>query len=369
MTDLPVRAAEGGPLSLEEMAALIALEEEKACQQLYQAAYAVKSRYVGRQVYLRGLIEYANICARNCLYCGIRRDNRKIRRFTLSLEEILQAAGLAHLYGYGSVVLQGGERSDAGAVDFIEEAVGRIHGQYPDLGITLSCGEQDISVYRRWKAAGAARYLLRIETSSRELFYRIHPAENDFDARLQALKDLRTAGYQVGSGVMIGLPGQTALDLARDVMFFRDMDLDMIGMGPWIPQHDAPLADETPETPEKAARRFQLGLNMIAVVRLVLKDVNIAAATALQALRPADGRELGLLAGANVIMPNVGDVVHREDYQLYDGKPDLDENAENIRQALNDSVARIGESIATFVPGTPRHYLERTENRPSLSEL
>ena len=353
MTGLIARAEKGEKLSTEDLARLIALENENDCRDLYAAAYRVKSALIGKKVFLRGLIEYSNICTRNCLYCGIRRGNSKIRRFQLSIDEILSAAALSHSYGYGSVVLQGGERSDKQAVDFITEIVKKIHQKHPDLGITLSCGEQPLDVFMRWKEAGADRYLLRIESSNRELFYKIHPAENDFDARLQALKDLRTAGFQVGTGVMIGLPGQTVQHLAGDIEFFRDLDVDMIGMGPWLPQQDAPLADDTPETAAKAARRFQLGLNMIAAVRLTLRDVNIAATTALQALRPADGREQGLLAGANVIMPNVGNIEHREDYQLYDGKPDLDENAENIRRALDLSVAKIGETIAYNVPGTP----------------
>ena len=359
MNELLQRAVSGEQFSPEEMAALIALSDEADCRRLYAAAYDVKKQYVGQKVYLRGLIEYANICTRNCLYCGIRRDNHTIKRFELTLEEILSAAAFANDCGYGSVVLQGGERSDKKAVDFITRIIEAIRQKFPYLGLTLSCGEQPLEVFQRWKKAGADRYLLRIESSSREIFSRIHPAENNFDSRVQSLKDLRTAGFQVGTGVMIGLPGQTPWDLAKDIEFFRRLDVDMIGMGPWLPQHEAPLADTTPETPEKAARRFQLGLNMIAVVRLALKDVNIAATTALQALRPADGRELGLLAGANVIMPNVGAVEHRKDYQLYDGKPDLDENAESIRKALDLSVAKIGESIAYNEPGTPRHFLKR----------
>ena len=359
MTELIARAEKGETLSVEELARLIALENEEDCRRLYASAYRVKENLIGKKVFLRGLIEYSNICTRNCLYCGIRRANSKIKRFQLTVEEILSAAALAHSYGYGSIVLQGGERSDLQAVDFITEIVKKIRLQFPELGITLSCGEQPLEVFERWKTAGADRYLLRIESSNRELFYKIHPPENDFDARLQSLLDLRTAGFQVGTGVMIGLPEQTPLDLANDIAFFKKLDVDMIGMGPWLPQQEAPLADDSPETPAKAARRFQLGLNMIASVRLTLRDVNIAATTALQALRPADGRELGLLAGANVIMPNVGEVEHRSDYQLYDGKPDLDENAENIRRALDLSVAKIGETIAYNVPGTPLHFLAR----------
>ena len=359
MKELIRQLEDGNALSAGDLARLIALTDAEACRELREAAYRVKCRTVGKKVYLRGLIEYSNICTRNCLYCGIRRDNTSVRRFVLSETEILAGCQLAHDYGYGSVVIQGGERSDRQGTDFICGIVGRIRERFPQLGITLSCGEQSIDVYRQWKQAGADRYLLRIESSNETLFKQIHPQENNYHSRIQALHDLRTAGFQVGTGVMIGLPGQTAMHLAEDVLFFRKMDVDMIGMGPWLPQQEAPLHDVVPETPERAEQRFDLALNMVAVVRLMLPDVNIASTTALQAIRPADGRERGLLAGANVIMPNVCGTEHRRDYQLYDGKPGMDENALEIRRALDRSISSIGESIAYNVQGTPLHYTRR----------
>jgi biotin synthase len=216
-----------------------------------------------------------------------------------------------------------------------------------ELGITLSLGEQTEDVYRAWFDAGAHRYLLRVETTNRELYRALHPVTHDFDARIECLQRLRRVGYQVGTGVMIGLPGQTTEDLANDIAFFRDHDIDMIGMGPYVLHSDTPLADVLdsidPET------QLELGLKMIAVTRLVLRDVNIAATTALQALNPV-GREMGLQAGANIIMPNLTDTQYRESYQLYEGKPCMDEDSSMCRGCLQRRVAGIGETI-----GLPRH--------------
>ena len=225
--------------------------------------------------------------------------------------------------------------------------MGKISALAPGFGITLSCGEESLDTYRRWREAGATRYLLRIESSSEKIFNAIHPAEALFSERKAALKRLQQAGFQTGSGVMIGLPGQTLKDLAADIAFFRDMDLEMIGMGPYLPQTDTPLGQQYPDSGNMAEQRLQLSLRMIAVTRLVLRDVNIAATTALQTIDPAQGRERGILAGANVIMPNVGDVAFRRDYQLYNGKPSLDENSLSIRENLIRSLAAIGEATST----------------------
>jgi biotin synthase len=257
------------------------------------------------------------------------------------------------------VVLQSGERSDPEFVDMVEEILLRIRELPVELGITLSCGEETLETYRRWRRAGATRYLLRIESSNETLFRAIHPADAVYSERKAALQRLRDADFQTGSGVMIGLPGQTAGDLAADVDFFRQMDLDMIGMGPFLPQEDTPLGQQFPDAPGDAQRRLELSLLMIAVTRLVLRDVNIAATTALQAIDPAKGRERGILAGANVIMPNVGDVSRRKDYQLYNGKPSLDENSSVIREKLTASLAEIGEKPRFNEPGDPLHYHKR----------
>lgn len=354
------KVSSGGYPDVRDIAVLLNAgsgDEEKA---LFEAAYAVKCQLCGKFVNLRGLIEFSNICTRDCFYCGIRKSNPKPCRYTMDVDEIVASAALAGEFGYGSVVLQSGERSDAAFADMVEEIVCRIRELPWNLGITLSCGEETLETYQRWRKAGATRYLLRIESASEKIFRAIHPEESSFFERKAALERLKAADYQTGSGVMIGLPGQSVEDLAHDVDFFRQMDLDMIGMGPFIPQEDTPLGKAFPDSGNAAQRRLELALRMIAVTRLVLKDVNIAATTALQTIDPAMGRERGILAGANVIMPNVGDVSHRRDYQLYNGKPSLDENSENIRQQLIDSLARIGETPRFNESGDPLHYFKRT---------
>lgn len=336
-----VRLGEG--VSSEDLVVLLGAVNPAEIQALHQAAYAVKVREVGKVVYFRGLIELGNLCVRDCVYCGIRWDNTKIPRFTLTVPEIVRAAELAHQFGYGSLVLQGGEREDPDHTDFIADALEQIHAATGGaLGITLSLGEQTREVYRRWREAGAHRYLLRIETTDHNLYAELHPDRTDWEARRHCLDVLREEGYQVGTGVMIGLPDQSLEQMARDLLFFREQDVDMIGMGPYIPHDDTPLGHHFEGF--DAHRQLRLGLNMIAGARLLLPDANIAATTALQALDP-QGREQGLLAGANVMMPNVTDTRHRASYQLYNGKPGLQENAPDTRRNLEASIAALGETV------------------------
>ena len=354
------RAYRGEYLNTAEIALLLDVPDEAAERELFEAAYLVKCEICGKLVNLRGLIEFSNFCTRDCFYCGIRKSNNKVSRYCMSMDEIVESAARAMEFGYGSVVLQSGERSDGEFVAFVEEVLHRISALPEAPGITLSCGEESLETYQRWRAAGARRYLLRIESSNERIFNTIHPPEAVFAERKAALERLKEAGFQTGSGVMIGLPGQTVKDLAADIDFFRQMDLDMIGMGPFLPQEDTPLGRQYPDSGDMARRRLQLSLRMIAVTRLVLRDVNIAATTALQAIDPAAGRERGILAGANVIMPNVGDVSRRKDYQLYNGKPALDENSRNIREALIRSLAAIGEKPRFHEAGDPLHFFKRT---------
>lgn len=357
------KAESGAALSVPELALLLTEPGAEAAAALAAAADRVKRACCGDWVNLRGLIEFSNVCERDCLYCGIRRGTVGLKRYRMSENDIVRAAELSGEFGYGSVVLQSGERSDPEFVDFVTGVLKRIAALPYRLGITLSCGEQTLETYLRWREAGATRYLLRIETSDRELFHRIHPPSWRFDDRVAALARLKEADYQVGTGVMIGLPGQTAEHLAADVRFFRGIDADMIGMGPYLPQKDTPLGKAFPDSPGAAETRLELALRMISVTRLVLRDVNIAAATALQAISPADGRERGILAGANVIMPNVGDPAYRRNYQLYNGKPDLDENAPAVREKLLASLAAVGARPRFNEPGDPLHYAARTGKR------
>jgi biotin synthase len=348
--------AKAGALGRRELAKLLAWPD---AQELFAAAYAVKVREVGKTVSFRGLVECGNVCEKDCLYCGIRKGNAKVRRYTMFGDEIVHEAEWSFRAGYGSLVIQSGEIASEAHTAFIEDVLKRIHDIAGDgFGITLSLGEQTEETYRRWREAGAHRYLLRIETSNPELYAKLHPANHSWERRRDCLRALRRCGYQVGSGVMAGLPGQPLDDLAADIEFFAAEDLDMIGMGPYIPHPDTPLGRDIGWTPEDKAKRLELGLRMIAVTRLHLHDVNIAAATALQALDP-EGREKGLLAGANVVMPNVTDAAYRKDYQLYAGKPCLDENSTLCRGCLERRIAAIGETVNWNARGDSPHWGKR----------
>ncbi len=347
-------------LDQPDLELLLSLDDPADLRRLYEAAYHVKVRELGKVVHLRGLIEVSNLCIRDCLYCGIRQGQAELERYTIPEDEVLAAAAWVWQQGLGSVVLQSGERTDEDFLAYVERLLGGMRDlSQAGLGVTLSLGEQTERTYRRWHQAGAHRYLLRIETTNPEIFAAIHPADQDLQSRRDCLASLRRCGYQVGTGVMIGLPGQTAGDLARDVLFMRDQDVDMVGMGPFIPCHQTPMADSLgPFDATRAAAQLELGLKMIACVRLVLPDVNIAASTALQALAP-DGRERGLLAGANILMPNVTDPRYRRGYQLYDGKPGLEETSSTSRDRLAASVARVGERVAYHERGDSLRFRRR----------
>ena len=337
-------------LALGDLARLVSLTDEWDLSLVREAAFRLKHRHHGDKVAMRGIIELGNICAKDCYYCGIRKSNANVSRYRLSVADVVRMAEVNKAQGYASLVLQGGEIESEANTCFIEEC---LEGIAPlDLGVTLSLGEQEESVYRRWREAGAVRYLLRIETSNKDLYETLHPASHSWARRVACLESLRRLDYQVGTGVMSALPGQTAEDLARDILFFGEMDVDMIGMGPYIPHPDTPLAAHAPTLPNK--ERLRVGLNMIAATRLYLHDVNIAASTALQALAP-DGRERGVLAGANVIMPNVTDTAYRARYQLYAGKPCLDENARQCAEGLERRLLAIGETIDRGRGDSP-HY-------------
>jgi biotin synthase len=348
-----------------DILALLRLEDETDIAQLRQAAFEVATREVGNSVYCRGLVEISNLCVRDCLYCGIRKSNHAISRYSLDAQTVIEAATWAARTGYGSCVLQAGERQDAAFVRFIEDCVREIKQRTisetlpQGLGITLSLGEQSLETYRRWFNAGAHRYLLRIETSSPALFARIHPREQSIKSRLQALADLASVGFQVGTGVMIGLPEQTLEDLAADIRFFADRDIDMIGMGPYITATGGAMTDESMMPSHDL---LQLSLKMIAVTRLVLRDVNIAATTALQTLA-ADGRERGIAFGANVVMPNMTPVEARANYQLYDGKVCLNESREECSGCLARRILSVGRHVGHNAWGDSKHYGRRNDAR------
>lgn len=351
-----------GRLTREKLSALLVCtgEEEK---RLFASSAIVRDRTVGKGVHLRGLIEISNLCIKDCLYCGIRQSNRRTQRYMLSDREILEAADFAYRNHYGSIVLQGGERKDEAFIAHIAELIKAIKQlSNMQLGITLSLGEQDEATYRRWFEAGAHRYLLRIETSNAQLYRKIHPDDkaHDYQARLDCLRLLQKCGYQTGTGVMIGLPFQTIEDLADDLLFMKKLNVDMVGMGPYLEHQDTPLWDQRQRLLPQH-ERLNLGLHMVSCLRLLMPDINIAATTALQAIDPA-GREKALAVGANVIMPNITPLTHRANYQLYHNKPGMDEGTEASTQALTESIRQSGCGIQWNEWGDSPHWKRRTKH-------
>ncbi len=285
---------------------------------LFEAAHKTRIENLGDKVYLRGLIELSNICAKDCLYCGIRASNRSVKRYRLSRESVLESARIAMERNFGSVVIQAGEQTSNAFVDEVERLVRDIKKiSKGALGITLSLGEQTRETYQRWFEAGAHRYLLRIESSSPDIYARIHPAGYSWQGRVEALRNLAQVGYRVGSGVMIGLPGQSVEDLADDLLFLKDFGINMCGMGPYIEHPDTPLSAE--RSGFSQYERVKLTFRMIAILRLLMPQINIAATTALETLDPK-GRERAVNGGANILMPNIGELSQRGNYQLYSGK-------------------------------------------------
>lgn len=300
-----------------ELAGMLLLDDEGAWRELSSAALEVKARCGKTEVLPRGLIETSNCCAKNCRYCGIRRGNSKVGRYSMDEASAIGCIEEARRRGYPAVAFQAGELESETNTAYYERLLAHCRG----LEVTLSLGEQTEEVYRRWREAGAMRYLIRIETSNRELYSRLHPAECSFDRRIECIRTLKRLGYVTGTGVMIGFPGQQISDLARDIVFFGEENVDMVGMGPYIPHADTPLgASVLPRTPEERERLLRLSLRMIALTRLYLHDVNIVAATALETLDPVNGRARGIAAGANVIMPNLTPDRFRTAYTLYPGK-------------------------------------------------
>ncbi|HBS85305.1 MAG: [FeFe] hydrogenase H-cluster radical SAM maturase HydE [Bacteroidetes bacterium GWF2_38_335] len=328
---------------LSDIITLLSLQGDEM-NLLFKKAREIKEKHVGNEVYLRGLIEYSNICAKDCHYCGIRKSNHECRRYRMTDADVLEAVHFACKNNIQSIVIQSGELSSpefvqcmTGLLENIRKYIGN------DLGITLSCGEQSKETYERWKKAGATRYLLRIETTNRELYEKIHPKNklHSFDSRLDALKQIQKCGFQTGTGVMIGLPGQTVEDLASDILFMHDMDIDMCGMGPYVESINTPLYERKSEIPD-AETRSDLTLKMIAVLRIVMKDINIASTTALQTLNP-NGKKNALLVGANVIMPNITPIKCKTDYNLYTGKP----GSFNTREAELENTFNIISAAGT----------------------
>lgn len=345
--------------SREDLVALLKLNKQEQTI-LFRKAASVKEKYVGKKVYFRGLIELSNICSKNCYYCGIRKGNTNPERYNLTDEEAVEAAVYAWKNHFASLVIQAGELSSKVFTDRIFKLLTNINrATNNELGITLSLGEQTEETYRKWMDAGGRRYLLRIETSKRELYKKLHPtdANHNFDVRLAALQTLKRLGYQTGTGVMIGLPFQTVEDLADDLLFFKEFDIDMAGMGPYIEHEDTPLWQYRNQLWEKD-ERFYMSLKMVALLRIMFKDINIAATTAMQTLDP-QGREKALMAGANVIMPNLTPVKYREGYLLYQDKPCIDEEADQCQHCLEARIKMAGDEIGYGEWGDSPHWQQK----------
>ncbi len=349
-------------LAYDEIVTWLREENQRQLSKLWSTADAVRRAAVGDDVHLRGLIEISNHCVRQCAYCGLRAGNRALTRYRMTADEILSCAREAVRYGYGTVVLQSGE--DPGlSKDVIVDIIRRIKQTTP-LAVTLSLGERSDEDFRAWRDAGADRYLLRFETSNPALYRRIHPprAEHPEADRIELLRTLHEIGYEVGSGVMIGIPGQSHLDLANDLELFRRLDLDMIGVGPFIPHPQTPLATDPDARlstcADQAPNSELMTYKVVALTRVICPEANIPSTTALATLNRTTGRELALMRGANVVMPNVTPLRYRVRYEIYPAKACIYETAEQSHESLRRRIASIGRRIGDG-PGTSKRYTRR----------
>ena len=325
-----------GVLTRSEFVTLIENRTPELAEDLFARARAVRHRHYGKDVYIRGLIEFTNYCKNNCFYCGIRCANTKAQRYRLTEAEILDCCREGYELGYRTFVLQGGE-DPWYTPERIESVVRAIKSEFPDCAITLSVGEHSKDTYARWKAAGADRYLLRHETADADHYRSLHPKNLTLENRMACLRDLEELGYQVGCGFMVGSPGQTAENLAKDLLFLHEFRPEMVGIGPFIPHCDTPLRDET-------AGSLELTVFLLGIIRLMLPDVLLPATTALATIHP-EGREMGIQAGANVCMPNLSPRAVREKYMLYNNKISTGEEAAQSRDALAKRIENIGYRV------------------------
>lgn len=310
------------------------LKDESQNDWLFSYADKIRQKYVGDKVHLRGLIEFSNICKCTCKYCGLRYENKDLKRYRISSNEILKYAKNAVSLGYKTLVLQSGEDSfytQEILVPLIKEI------KKLDVTLTLSIGERSFEDYKAFRNAGAYRYLIRIETTDRNLYKELHP-NMSFENRLRCLSDLRKLGFEVGSGCLIGLPNQTIESIADDILFFKENNFDMIGVGPFIPHPQTPLNNSKQGS-------FELALKVMAIIRIMLPDINIPATTAMETLNP-NGRIIALKSGANVVMPNVTTKEYRKKYEIYPNKICINENPDKCRFCIENKIKSIGRTIS-----------------------
>ncbi|MBR3282015.1 MAG: [Ruminococcus sp.] len=337
MTEIVSKLHQTGDLSDGELKLLIETDDKAAAELLKKYADETRRKFYGDKVFLRGLIEISSYCRNDCLYCGIRRSNREADRYRLSREDILACCENGYELGFRTFVMQGGEDmyfSDEVIVPLIAE----IREKYPDCAITLSLGERSYESYKRMKEAGADRYLLRHEAASEKLYKKLHPSEMSLRNRKECLFALRELGYQVGAGFMVGAPFQTTDDIIADLRFLQELRPQMIGIGPFVPHHSTPFADEKRGT-------LELTLRLLGILRLLFPNVLLPATTALGTIAP-NGRELGLMTGCNVVMPNLSPVKVRKKYDLYDNKICTGEEAAECRGCLQRRIESAGYTVA-----------------------
>lgn len=310
------------------------LKDSSQNQKIYTLADETREKYVGNDVHLRGLIEFSNYCRCFCKYCGIRCENKSTDRYRLTAIEIIKNAQQAIDLGYKTIVLQSGEDNF-----FDRNTMCKIISEIKkhDVALTLSIGERSYDDYKAFKECGADRYLLRIETTDKNLYEKMHP-HMSFENRIRCLKNIKQLGYETGTGCLVGLPNQTIESLANDILFFKELDADMIGIGPFLPH---------PETPLKAEKQgsFDIALKVMALTRIILKDINIPATTAMETLHP-NGRLIALQSGANVVMPNVTSLEYRKKYEIYPNKAGITEDSKEYKLKIEEKIKSIGRTIS-----------------------
>lgn len=324
-------------ISLEQLKLLLEINDDEGVRFMREEAVKVCQKTYGNQVFIRGLIEFTNFCKNDCYYCGIRRSNSYADRYRLTKEQMLDCCANGYELGFRTFVLQGGEDGYF-TDDKICDLVSAIKEKYPDCAVTLSIGEKSKESYKRYFDAGADRYLLRHETADEAHYKKLHPEEMSLAHRKQCLWDLKEIGYQVGCGFMVGSPGQTVETLYEDLQFIRELQPHMVGIGPFISQKDTPFAD-------KASGTMEQTLKLLAIIRLIQPHVLLPSTTALGTIHPK-GRELGILSGANVVMPNLSPVNVREKYKLYDNKICTGDEAAECRYCMENRMKSIGYEVA-----------------------
>lgn len=319
-------------LSKDELLSL--LENNKFDEEIFAAANRVRQKYVGDDVHLRGLLEFSNICSQNCGYCGLRCNNKKVQRYRLEPQEIIEIAKQGALMGYKTIVMQSGEDSyfDTEKMVFIISEIKKF-----GVAVTLGLGNKSFDEYKAYKDAGADRYLLRIETTDRVLYQKITGRSGE--DRAKCLTFLKELGYEVGSGCLVGMPGQTLSSMADDILFFKEIDADMIGVGPFIPHPDTPLKNA-------ASGSVHMAFKVMALIRLMQPDINIPATTAMETVF-SGGRCVALNRGANVIMPNINQVKYRDKYEIYPGKAGANQNPIRYKSCVEKEISSIGRKISS----------------------